>query len=277
MGLFNKCPIKIPDIASIWEKPLRESNRNLPVVAFTIPQPLADVAGKEHEEERSIPVINYGMPRKFVKAPNGCVSTQFQRNRLYEMYFPYSHVKVNLGKNQFADEVDRFGGFNFSANYHGAVKHHGPFNDVIMEEKEAWANPNQPVMQITMPFMFFTDDPEVWLDVVPSDRNAGKNLPISLIGGFMPIHAWTRGLSWAFEWTDTTQDTLELNHDTVMFNILFSKPVKIEFVEWNEKFSKRWNMIVGSAINRRETNTLYTDALARRPKKLLPKKKWFKK
>ena len=43
MGLFNKCPIKIPDIASIWEKPLRESNRNLPVVAFTIPQPLADV------------------------------------------------------------------------------------------------------------------------------------------------------------------------------------------------------------------------------------------
>ena len=277
MGLFNKCPIKIPDIASIWEKPLRESNRNLPVVAFTIPQPLADVAGKEHEEERSIPVINYGMPRKFVKAPNGCVSTQFQRNRLYEMYFPYSHVKVNLGKNQFADEVDRFGGFNFSANYHGAVKHHGPFNDVIMEEKEAWANPNQPVMQITMPFMFFTDDPEVWLDVVPSDRNAGKNLPISLIGGFMPIHAWTRGLSWAFEWTDTTQDTLELNHDTVMFNILFSKPVKIEFVEWNEKFSKRWNMIEGSAINRRETNTLYTDALARRPKKLLPKKKWFKK
>ena len=93
----------------------------------------------------------------------------------------------------------------------------------------------------------------------------------------MPIYSWSRGLSWAFEGTDPKQDTLELNHDTVMFNILFSKPVKVEWVDWNETFSERWNMIVGSAVNRRETNTLYPDALARRPKKLLPRKKWLKK
>ena len=62
-----------------------------------------------------------------------------------------------------------------------------------------------------------------------------------------------------------------------MFNILFSKPVKVEWVEWNETFSERWNMIVGSAVNRRDTNTLYPDALARRPKYLLPRKKWLKK
>lgn len=274
---MSKCPIKIPDIGSIWSKPLKETNRNLPKVAFTIPKPLANTIGKEHEEESTIPIINYGAPRKFVKAPNGCVSTQFLRNRLYEMYFPYSHVKVSVTKNQFADEIDRFNGYSMQANYHGAVKHHGPFRDIIMEEKEAWANPENPVMQVTMPFMFFTDDPEVWLDIVPSDRNAGKNLPISLIGGFMPIYSWSRGLSWAFEWTDLSQDTLELNHDTVMFNILFSKPVKVEWVEWNETFSERWNMIVGSAVNRRDTNTLYPDALARRPKYLLPRKKWLKK
>ena len=42
-------------------------------------------------------------------------------------------------------------------------------------------------MQISMPVMLFTDDEEVWMDVIPSDRNAGQNLPISTIPGFMPI------------------------------------------------------------------------------------------
>ena len=65
---------------------------------------------------------------------------------------------------------------------------------------------------------------------------------------------------------------LNLNHDTVMFNLLFSKPVKIEYVEWNETFSKAWNQISQSSVNRRDTNMLYPDALERRPKKLMPKK-----
>ena len=70
---------------------------------------------------------------------------------------------------------------------------------------------------------------------------------------------------------------LNLNHDTVMFNLLFSKPVKIKYVEWNETFSKAWNQISQSSVNRRDTNMLYPDALERRPKTLLPKKSWFSK
>ena len=29
-----------------------------------------------------------------------------------------------------------------------------------------------------------------------------------------------------------------------MFNLLFSKPVKLEYVEWTEDMSKQWNQIV---------------------------------
>jgi hypothetical protein len=93
----------------------------------------------------------------------------------------------------------------------------------------------------------------------------------------MPIYSWSRGLSWAFEWTDLNNLECNLNHDTVMFNLLFSKPVKIKYVEWNETFSKAWNQISQSSVNRRDTNMLYPDALDRRPKRLLPKESWFSK
>jgi hypothetical protein len=280
---MSKCPvphnprIKIPRLTDMWSKKLSTLNRGLPEVAFTLPRANTVWGMKENEENYSTPPINYLTPNKFIKAPNGCVSTQFMRNRMYEVYFPWSHVKVNLTKNKFADEVDRFAGWSHNAHYYGAVKHHGPFHDIIMEEKEAWGYPDKPVMQISLPIMLFTDDPEVWMDVIPSDRNTGKNLPISTIPGFMPIYGWSRGLSWAFEWTDMNNLTAELHHDTVMFNLLFSKPVKIKYVEWNETFSKQWNQISQSSVNRRDTNMLYPLALERRPKKVMPKNKWFSK
>jgi hypothetical protein len=277
---MSKCPVprgfKIPQLTNIWSKKLSTISKEMPEVAFTMPKPNPVWGLKENNQEYDTPSINYKTPNKFVKAPNGCVSTQFMRNRMFEVYFPWSQVKIKLGRNKFADEVDRFLGYTMSANYFGVVKHHGPFKEIIMEEKEAWASPDIPVLQITMPIMLFTDDPEVWMDVIPSDRNTGKNLPISTIPGFMPIYSWSRGLSWAFEWTNLKQEECVLDEETVMFNLLFSKPVKIKYVEWNETFSKQWNQIVGSSNNRRNTNTLYTDALERRPKKLMPKKKLWK-
>jgi len=272
-----KCPVphnkgyKIPRLTDIWSKKLSTIHKDMPTVAFTQPRKNLQWGGLENNEPRTHPPIIFETPNKFIKAPNGCVSTQFMRNRMFEVYFPWSHVKITLDKNKFADENDRFAGYTSKAHYYGAVKHYGPFEEFIMEEKEAWGSPDKPVMQISMPIMLFTDDPEVWMDVIPSDRNAGKNLPVSTIPGFMPIYSWSRGLSWAFEWTDLNNLELNLNHDTVMFNLLFSKPVKIQYVEWNEVFSKQWNQIVTSSINRRDTNMLYPESVKRRPKKLIEK------
>lgn len=280
---MNKCPVpkgfKIPQLTDIWSQKLNTIHKTMPRVAFTLPRPNLEWGQKENEEASSYhPPINFRNPQKFIKAPNGCVSTQFMRNRMYECYFPFSQVKITLDRNKFSDENDRFNGWTYKANYFGVVKHHGPFTDAIMEEKEAWGTPGVPVMQIAMPIMLFTDDPEVWMDVIPSDRNTGKNLPISTIPGFMPIYGWSRGLSWAFEWTDLNNLECILDEDTVMYNLLFSKPVKIEYVEWNETFSKAWNQISQSSVNRRNTNMLYPDAVERRPKKLMPKKEsWIKK
>ena len=277
-----KCPVprhgyNLPKLTDIWSKKMSTISKEMPTVAFTLPRPNQQWGQLENNEARVHPPINFKTPSKFVKAPNGCVSTQFMRNRMYEVYFPWSYVKIKLMKNKLVDEIDRFAGWTYSANYHGAVKHHGPFDDLIMEEKEAWGSPDKPVMQISLPIMLFSDDPEVWMDVIPSDRNTGQNLPVSTIPGFMPIYSWSRGLSWAFEWTDLDNLECNLNHDTVMFNLLFSKPVKIKYVEWNETFSKAWNQISQSSVNRRDTNMLYPDALDRRPKNLLPKESWFSK
>jgi hypothetical protein len=269
-GYIMKCPM--PNQSKIWSQPLNLTRRTAPTVGFTVPKQLNP---QGQESENSLPDVGFRTPSKFLKAPNGCVSTLYMRERLYEVKFPWSNVQIHLEKNQFADQVDRYGGMSARAHYGGAVKHYGPFTDFILEEKDAWASPDIPVCQIALPFILFTDDPEVWVDVVPSDRNPKYNLPIATVGGFMPIHAWTRGLSWAFEWLDTSVSRIDLSHDYTMFNLLFSKPVKLEYVEWTEDMSKQWHQIVNVSKNRRETNQLYPTALERRQKRLLPRKKWF--
>ena len=77
-----------------------------------------------------------------------------------------------------------------SARYTGLVKHHGPFNDFILEEKEAWGDKDTPVMQITMPCCVFTDDEEVWMDIIPSDRNTGQKFTYIYYSG---IYAYMLG------------------------------------------------------------------------------------
>jgi len=89
-------------------------HKGMPEVAFTLPRP--NQQWGQFRESRptttyQTPPINFETPKKFIKAPNGCVSTQFMRNRMYEVNFPWSYVKVKLVRNQFSDEVDRFGGY----------------------------------------------------------------------------------------------------------------------------------------------------------------------
>lgn len=264
-----KCPIphkniKFPNIAKLWSQPIVNIRKSAPTVAFTIAP----------NEGSNMPQVVYRVPKRFLKAPNGCVATQYQRERMYEALFPSSFVKVRLWKDERAAPDDLFGGYRVEASYYGMVKHNASFTDFILEQKSAWGHPDRPVMQVSLPYLFFTDDPEVWIDVVPSDRNIGKNLPISTIGGFMPIHSWSRGLSWAFEWMDTSVTEFTLSEDTIMFNILFSKPVKIEYQEWNETFEKHWSRLNQVGMVRRNTNELYTEALERRDKRIL-KRKWF--
>ena len=268
-NIMKKCPI--PDVGSIWSKPMTKIRRNASKVVFTVAKP---INSSGQESPNSLADVGFRTPNKFLKAPNGCVSTLYQRERLYEVKFPWSYVKIELSKNQFVDEINRYGGYSAHAHYTGAVKHQGPFTDFILEEKDAWASPDIPVMQIALPFMLLTDDPEVWVDVVPSDRNPNYKLPIATVGGFMPIYGWTRGLSWAFEWIDPNVNEITLNHDLTMFNLLFSKPVKLEYQEWNEDFQRQWNQIANVSKNRRATNELYPTAIERRPKKVI-KNKWF--
>ena len=256
-NIMKKCPM--PDINKLWSRPMSENRKNNPIVAFSIAP--TDPA----------PDVMYEMPKRFVKAPNGCVSTQYLRNRMYEVKFPWSSVVFRMTQNNWAEPEDMYKGMDIKATFDGPIRHYEEFPNYIVEQYPAWVNTDKPVLQVSLPIMLFTDDPEVWVDVIPSDRTK-QNLPITLIPGFMPIYGWSRGLSWAFEWTNTDVKEFKLNDNVIMFNLLFSKPVNLEYREWNDDFQNQWDKILNIGHYRNNTNTLYPEALMRRVKKLIPKK-----
>jgi hypothetical protein len=103
-GYIMKCPM--PNQSKIWSQPLNFTRRTAPTVGFTVPKRLNP---QGQESDNTLPDVGFRTPSKFLKAPNGCVSTLYMRERLYEVKFPWSNVQIHLEKNQFADQVDRYG------------------------------------------------------------------------------------------------------------------------------------------------------------------------
>ena len=88
---MKKCPI--PDVGKIWSKPMKEIRKSAPKVVFTVAKP---INAQGQESPNSLADVGFRTPSKFLKAPNGCVSTLYLRERLYEVKFPWSYVKIEL-------------------------------------------------------------------------------------------------------------------------------------------------------------------------------------
>ena len=139
-----------------------------------------------------------------------------------------------------------------------------------------WRHPKRPILQVTTPLIFVSDEP-VWLNQCPPFYHRGNPpLPGLVLGGRFPIHIWPRSLAWAFEWHDTGAD-LVIRRGDPWFYLNFetedpSRHVRLVEAEMTDGLWAHINGLRGVTNYVGRTFSLFDVARARRPKTLLKPK-----
>ena len=112
---------------------------------------------------------------------------------------------------------------------------------VSIEPRELWIDNNVPILQIKMPYLFFSDVP-VWINQLeaPSQKNIKS---WSVIQGRFDIYSWQRSLNFATQWFDIDSDFFIKRGDPI-FQISFdtteaSNEFKLKKVILNETIKRR--------------------------------------
>ncbi len=147
---------------------------------------------------------------------------------------------------------------------------------VIVNKKE-WRDPSRPIIQFMTPYVFVADEAVTINQLPPFYHYPAGQWPGLLIGGRFPIDVWPRGLTWAFEWYDTSKDLI-IKRGEPWFYAIFETPDpsrKVRLIEAeNTPELKEYTAGIKGVTNFvSRTFSLFNVAKSRRPKTLLVPKK----
>ena len=155
----------------------------------------------------------------------------------------------------------------------GAVRP-GALNQImlIMPQPE-WRHPERPVIQITTPYLFVTDNPFYINQFPPFLHYAPKQRPGVQLCGRYPIDVWPRPLMWAFEWHDMSTDLI-LRRGEPWFYVRFEGPdpsaqVRLVEAQMTPELRTYVDSITDVTNFVSQSFSLFKTARERRPEKLL--------
>lgn len=139
--------------------------------------------------------------------------------------------------------------------------------------RDQWRHPKRPIIQISTPYRFLTDD-KLYISQLPPFLYYQKNAwPGVLFSGRFPLDVWPRALMWAFEWHDV-EKPLIIQRGEPWFMVYFEAPnpdkkIKLVEAERTPEFLEYSSQIDGVTSLVNQTFSLFKLGWKRRPKKLL--------
>ena len=220
----------------------------------------------------------YGAPRAIARKPapdapsskkgvNHCPAVVDMEAKTFEIPCPYD-MSIRLRRDSEGNlRVARADAENNTIN----LKHLS--KTVTLMGPDRWRDKRYPVIQISAPYRFVSDEP-VWMNQIPPYFHYREDQwPGLLIGGRFPIDAWPRIMMWAFEWRSPDK-ALTFKRGEPWFYIRFetfdpARPVRIFEAEMTKELREFCQSIDGVTNYVNQTMKLFDEARARRPAKLL--------
>ncbi|RED43351.1 hypothetical protein [Aestuariispira insulae] len=144
---------------------------------------------------------------------------------------------------------------------------------VHMVSPSEWRDPARPMIQISAPYRFVTDEPVYITQCEPFMDYRTHAWPGLLFGGRFPVHLWPRSLMWAFEWHDT-EKPLRLRRGDPWFYACFDydnpgRKVRLVEAEMTPVLRDYTRQMDGVTNYVNQTYSLFERAAQVRPKTLL--------
>jgi hypothetical protein len=144
---------------------------------------------------------------------------------------------------------------------------------VHLIDKVEWRYPERPTVQLSLPYVFISDEPVYLQQVAPFMHYNPQPFPGTIFGGRFPVNVWPRPLQWAFEWHDT-QKPLIMKRGDPLFYVTFEtipqeRAIQVVEAEVTPELKAYCDMISGAVNYVNQTFSLFKAAEERRPAKLV--------
>lgn len=136
-----------------------------------------------------------------------------------------------------------------------------------------WRTKGVPTIQLSLPYVFISDEPVYMSQVSPFMHYTPTPLPGTIFGGRFPINVWPRPLMWAFEWHEPKKP-IKIKRGDPLFYVGFEtvspeSSVAMVETEVTPELTDYMDMISGAVNYVNQTFSLFETAEERRPNKLL--------
>jgi len=134
-------------------------------------------------------------------------------------------------------------------------------NEISFQPRKLWRDERYPILQLSLPYVFFANESTYINQLEPSRFIGEKNW--SLIQGRFDIASWQRPINWAIEWTNINKDIFIKKGDPlcqVIFETSSPKsPIDLIKVERNDELQRAIKRTLGVANKIRNTKKIIYD------------------
>lgn len=194
---------------------------------------------------------------------SACPAVKVFENRIFVVRSPYT-FRFRAQKNP--------GGLDFCPVFPDTEVQEDILRSLIeFQPKSNWRSQSAPILQLSLPYVFFSDVNAYVNQIEAPFDCAPKNW--SLIQGRFNIYDWQRPINWSIEWIDTSQDLI-IKRGQPLFSLLIEteKPdstIELKYIERNNEIDRVLQASNSVAKLTRGTFGLLKEAGKKRPKELI--------
>ena len=143
---------------------------------------------------------------------SACPAVQSIKKNVFMIKSPFS-IRLRIIKSSFENKYD------IRPVYPDTEINQELLPEIVnIEPKTLWINKEKPIIQIKLPYIFFSDEQVELFQLETPHCRSQKNW--SLIQGMFDIYSWQRTINFAFQWSDVKND-LYIKRGDPIFQILF--------------------------------------------------------
>ena len=154
-----------------------------------------------------------------------------------------------------------------------AVRKDAMNRQLTLVAESEWRYPDRPTIQLSLPYIFFADEPVYITQLAPFMHYVSPAWPGTIFGGRFAIMNWPRPLMWGFEWHDIKQP-LKIKRGDPLFYLHFEvdrpdRAIQMIETEITPEVDAYIKHISGAVSYANQTFSLFEQAARVRPPKLV--------
>ncbi|SHI99882.1 hypothetical protein [Wenxinia saemankumensis] len=205
--------------------------------------------------------------RTHAKSASRCPAVINLESRYFVIKCPFD---INIGFVR--DEKGKPGLRNLSGEA-SAIRGNKLGQKLHVTNESEWRRKDVPTIQLSLPYVFVSDEPVYINQVSPFMHYRREQLPGTIFGGRFPINVWPRPLMWAFEWADPSKPIV-LRRGEPLFYAQFEtwspdRPVTVVEAEKTPELKAYLEHISGAVNYVNQTFSLFEAAERVRPETLV--------